>query len=304
MFRNRPALAAELLRDAFGMPVPEHKSIDIASSDFNETTPVEYRADAVVVLADEKPAMAVVVEVQRGFDRSKPWSWPVYLASVRARMKCPAALLVVAPTKRVAKWCRKPIVMGHPDLILRPLVIGPDNIPIITDPGQAGKTPEMGVLSAMAHGNRINSTEILNAAFAGLSGVDQQQATLYADMICAALKGAAFRHWESLMMTEVKYQSSFFRRVAAEWRAKGLEEGLEKGLEKGLETGLTKGLEKGREEGRAQGEARAIVVFLEARGIAVPEETRERIMRCDDLNVLEEWARRATVVDRVEKLFE
>jgi hypothetical protein len=48
---------------------------------------------------------AVVVEVQLRRDKNKHWTWPVYLASLRARYRCPTILLVVCLDRRTAEWC-------------------------------------------------------------------------------------------------------------------------------------------------------------------------------------------------------
>lgn len=45
----------------------------------------------------------------------------------------------------------------------------------------------------------------------------------------------------------------------------------------------------------AMGKATAILQFLEARGIAVSDSEREEILRCDDLDRLDRWARRAAL---------
>lgn len=57
-------------------------------------------------------------------------------------------------------------------------------------------------------------------------------------------------------------------------------------------------------QGRAEGEAKALLGFLEARGIVVPDDARERIMRCTDLDQLETWVRQAVTVSTVEELFD
>ena len=56
-------------------------------------------------------------------------------------------------------------------------------------------------------------------------------------------------------------------------------------------------------QGRAEGEARALLGFLDARGISVPDAARERIMRCTDLEQLEIWVRRAATISTVDELF-
>jgi uncharacterized membrane protein YgcG len=68
------------------------------SGDMTEVWPVELRAALVVELtgADGTPVMGIVVEVQLARDPAKRFSWPVYCASLRARLKAPAHLLVVS----------------------------------------------------------------------------------------------------------------------------------------------------------------------------------------------------------------
>jgi hypothetical protein len=45
----------------------------------------------------------------------------------------------------------------------------------------------------------------------------------------------------------------------------------------------------------AAAKAKTILLFLEARGIAVSESQQEEILRCDDLDRLDRWARRAAL---------
>lgn len=45
----------------------------------------------------------------------------------------------------------------------------------------------------------------------------------------------------------------------------------------------------------AAAKAKTILLFLEARGIAVSPSEQEEILRCDDLDVLDRWARRAAL---------
>ncbi|MGY2063695.1 hypothetical protein ACW9HQ_53105, partial [Nocardia gipuzkoensis] len=101
----------------------------------------------------------------------------------------------------VAEWCRKPIDFGHPELVLRPLVLGPDSIPAVTDPAEAIAAPERAVLSAIAHGNEPNADAVLSALMAGLSNTDYELGNTY------------------------EYRSDFARRYVAEGRAAGRAEG-------------------------------------------------------------------------------
>lgn len=71
LFRNRPELAPELLRDALHVSLPYYSEVRIESADLTESLPTEYRADLVILLVDGKPALGIVVEVQLHRDDHK-----------------------------------------------------------------------------------------------------------------------------------------------------------------------------------------------------------------------------------------
>jgi hypothetical protein len=129
LFRNRPEVAPELLRDMLHVALPAYSEVRIESADLTDIDPAEYRADLVVLLVDGKPVLGIVVEVQLQEAARKRFTWPVYVAGLRARLKCPACILVVTPDEAVAKWCRKPIEIGPPGNAFSPFVIGPASGP-------------------------------------------------------------------------------------------------------------------------------------------------------------------------------
>ena len=93
------------------------------------------------------------------------------------------------------------------------------------------------------------------------------------------------------MTASADYEKVIGDRYFSEWVNKGLEQGLERGRI------------EGREEGRAEGEIEAILAVLDARGLDIPSEARERISRCSDLHLLEKWIRRAATAKSVDDLF-
>lgn len=281
MFRGRPALAVEVLDRALGLSVPEHESIRVEPGEFPDIAPTEYRADVVVVLAGATgPVLAVVVEVQLGRDRVKRWSWPVYLTSLRARLRCSTLLMVVCVDPAVARWCAAPISLGHPGWTLIPLVLGPDRVPVVSEPIDAGRSPELAVLSALAHGGEPGGRSVLDALPHAFAAVDVERATLYSDIVFAALPAAAQRYLEVLMTTHAyEYKSDFVRRY------------------------VVQGRDEGREEGRVEGQATAVLAVLDARGIAVPEAARARIMACTDHDQLDTWVRRAAEATTIDAVF-
>src|SRR5687767_6854547 len=52
LFRNRPTLAPELMRDALRCELPAFTEARIDSADLTDVKPAEYRADLVVLLLD------------------------------------------------------------------------------------------------------------------------------------------------------------------------------------------------------------------------------------------------------------
>jgi hypothetical protein len=76
-FRNRPDLAAVLLRLVFGMDIPDGVAASLGSETFTECDSAEFRCDATIMLGDPlTPDVAIVVEVQLRWDDRKRYTWP------------------------------------------------------------------------------------------------------------------------------------------------------------------------------------------------------------------------------------
>jgi hypothetical protein len=158
----------------------------------------------------------------------------------------------------VASWAARPIETGHPGFVLSPLVLGPRSVPVIRDEEEAARAPELAVLSAMVHGQEHVAVEIAMAAVSAARRLDADRSTLYVDLVFASIHEAARAILEGLMASKkYEYQSEFAKRYFG------------------------------------QGEAQALLLVLDARGVDVPEEVRQRILRCTDLAVLDAWLARA-----------
>ncbi|WP_437713321.1 hypothetical protein WMF45_46500 [Sorangium sp. So ce448] len=277
LFKNRPTLAAEMLHDALGHPVPTFTEARVESSDLTELVPSDRRADVVVVLlvGEQQPAMAIVVEVQLGVDPDKPYVWPVYVTQTRARHRCPTRLLVVTINAKMARWSARPIDTGHPGWTLTPLVLGPQGVPVVTDAEQAKAAPEAVVLSAMAHGQSEVAEAIGMAFFSGAADeLDEERRAVYGDLVLSSLNAAARRKLEAMMKSGYQFQSEFARGYVA----------------------------KGRQEGIVDAKAHDVLAFLEARGLEVPAEVRERVLASTDIDELDRWIRRAAVISDAREL--
>ncbi|MDG6109501.1 hypothetical protein Daura_09410 [Dactylosporangium aurantiacum] len=276
MVRERPTLAAELLDGPSKVTVPDFDEARASPGDFTNVSPTEYRADAVVTLRrGSATVLAVVVEVQLRADVRKRRSWPVYVATLHARLECPVVLLVMCPARSVARWSSAPIRIGPPGSVVTPVTIGPDQVPVVTDLDTARRNPELAVLSALAHGGEPDPQPIFEALLTGLDVIDHEHAKMYTDLVFTVLPAAARDRLEALMTTtSYRYQSDFARRY----------------------------FDEGKTEGKAEGEAMAVLLVLQARNIAVPDEYRALIAGCTDEVRLVTWLQRASVAETIHDL--
>ncbi|MGQ0778801.1 MAG: hypothetical protein ACT4NY_31040 [Pseudonocardiales bacterium] len=282
MFRHRPGLAAELLCGVLGTPLPPYREATLGAAEVVALRPAEHRADAVVQLTGSTgPVCAVVVEIQLHRDEDKRWTWPEYVASVRRRWRCPTLLLVVCADVDTARWAATPIELGNTGSCLRPAVLGPDLVPVVTDPIAAARTPELAVLSALAHARDEGPHTVLDVLADALAHVEVDHAVEYAWLVLAALPDRARAHLEELMSTQThEYQSDFTRRLRGEGQAEG------------------------RAQGQAEGRAAMVLRILAHRGLDVSPSTRARVSGCTDLAQLEAWGDRALTADTVDEIFD
>jgi hypothetical protein len=141
-----------------------------------------------------------------------------------------------------------------------PLVLGPDRIPVITSATDAARSPELAVLSALAHGNEPEGTTVVLSALQALSRLDDAHRPLDADFVLASLGEAARKVLEATMMQgRYEFQSWIAKRAITE------------------------------------GKAEAVLAVLAARGLTVGDEPRRRVLACTDLATLDRWLARAVV---------
>ncbi|MFZ5894182.1 MAG: hypothetical protein ACOY0T_24185 [Myxococcota bacterium] len=303
LFKNRPELAAELLRDGLGFDLPAYSQVRIDSAEFAEVDPPEYRADLVVLLLDGKPVFGIIIEVQLRTDWRKRFSWPRYAAQLRARLKCDTIVLVVTPNGAVVRWASQPIPLGGASRFV-PVVVGPSAIPLVTDPEAARADPELAVLSTMAHGEGDVETavRIALAASAGIRTIqDAERIVLYSDLIQAALSEAARKAF-AMIPPGYEFQSELVRNAISKGRTEGRAEGRTEGRAEGRTEGRAEGRTEGKAVGLLEGKRGAILAVLESRKLAVSSEQRERILSTVDPTTLEHWLQRVALVASSDEL--
>lgn len=273
LFRECPALGMTLARDALHVDIPTGASARVVSAEFAELVPPEYRADVVLLLDDEhgNAVDAFIIEAQLQVDLNKLYSWHFYSAGARCRYRCPATVVAVTFDERVARWCSQPVVVDRAGSTLRVMALGRDQIPRITDVESARALPELAVLSAMAHGNEEGAEEIGLAALAGCAPLDNERASLYADIIYANMGEIARRALEALMeQKNYTYQTEFAK----------------------------KHFGAGEEEGRRG----LLIELLEERFGTLPAEVVARVEQASPEEI-STWGRRILTADSVQAVF-
>jgi hypothetical protein len=280
MIRSKPALGLVLL-DAVGVDVPANATADGIGEALSPVVS-DYRPDSVVaVRADrERIEHVLVVEIQLRRDPEKELSLPAYQALVRARHRAPCIVLVVTPVGRVAAWLRRPIHLGGGS-IFQALVVGPAELGRLRRRERhQSLRAELAFLRAIARGERDPSV-VLKAARVFDDLLPEERGALYFDVILDALPASARRRLEIVMQKEqLKFRSEFMRGLVKE------------------------GLQKGRTEGRAEGLRDGIRAVLAARDVTLTKKDERALDECDEVSVLEEWARRAARATTAADVFE
>ncbi|MEU6858153.1 hypothetical protein AB0B28_04660 [Glycomyces sp. NPDC046736] len=275
LLQANPKLATELYCGLLGERLPEYTDILAGSEALTRCDrPLERNCDNLeVFLSGKDPVFALIFEVQRAEDPEKLYSWPDYLISARTRLRCPVALVVICPDEKTARWVRHGVDTGHPGFVLIPLVIGPDQIPVITDPERARESVEMTIYSLLAHGEGRHGEEIMRAYYAAVPNLDQNKQDKYTRFALNALSEEARQRLEAIIMSdETSFGSNLLDRIEA--------------------------------KGEARGERKSLLAVLEARGIPVDESTRARIDTCDETEQIVAWLVRAASADSITEVFD
>ena len=222
LVRERPELAADLLRELLHVSLPVFTEARLAEASLNALVPTEYHADAVVLLVEGQTVFGIILEAQLHVDRDKPFTWPMYAVSARARHRCPFVVLVVTPDADTARWAAKTVDLGG-GLAWRAFVIGPEGIPVITDVDVAVREPHLAVLSVMAHGRDDDvptAVRVATAAAVGAAGLPESLKMLCFALIESSLGEAARKSFEMLPQGQ-QFFSETQRRLFAQGKADG-----------------------------------------------------------------------------------
>jgi hypothetical protein len=237
LFRHRPQLLLVLLALVDPTLVPDIPDAVMvpAPGEIAGVHHAQHRADLVLhcmAPGTARPGHAFILEVQLAPDPDKHFTWPMHAAGIGARERCPVTLVALTLDQRTARWAAAPrsLRIGGP-AVVAPVVIGPAQIPRITELAEARALPELAVLSAAAHGRTCGAEHIAHAALLACAALDTLHHALYADFVVACLGPEARRALEVIMpLPHFVPQSDIGKQIYAEGRSEGLKEGRSEAL--------------------------------------------------------------------------
>ncbi|MCC9706869.1 hypothetical protein E4N62_17300 [Streptomyces sp. MNU76] len=284
IFQEYPDLFSRL-SEVLGVEFAPPTSVTILPTDVTETRPLERRLDTLLRLETEgDEPLLLAVEAQGKKDPAKPASWAYYASYLLTKYQLQPMLLIVCQDHATAEWAAREVRFGPrqwPLLTLRPLVAGPHNMPVITDPAEVRKDLAVATLSTITHGKSPDIGAILKAMTTVLQDTPDSVKNPVIEFISQGLgKLPAAALWRKLVAVDLSfYKSPLFEEVRDEAQAKGRAKGL------------------------AEGRAQDILFILERRGLDIPDGARERIAACDDLDVLRQWLDRSLTASSTDAVF-
>lgn len=266
-----------------GVDVPEDLELRPGPDAVRGGGPHDYFPDGTMVAqgtTDYEALEAFIVEVQLSEDSRKQFTWPLYVAVTRNRLRCPTTLVVFTDSDEVARWAAR-VIEANGDISIRAVVIGPRQIPRTLSIERAREVPALAVLAIVAHGRGPEARQLGSIAWAAVRPlVDRgdELGMLYLDVMLAYLDPRVLEQIleDDMMILGYEPISPYFKRRDAEVFAKG----------------------------RARGMARMLERLMERQGLDPTDEQRRSIVSCNDPDTLQHWFDRALGATNATEIFE
>jgi hypothetical protein len=274
LLTESPELLVDLVRRCFGFHVPDGLEL-VPGPETVRVLASERIADGAIVARRHGGGLreAFVVEVQLRLDRAKRKAWASYVVGTWARLGCPTTLVVVTLSERVARWAAEPVDIGRGRLVLKPLVVGPSQIPADMSLEDARAWPEKLALSVITHGHKGGSLSLGRTALKiaqELVASGEHGSIVLADLISASVNAGVKRIVEAEMIVDGR---EYFSNIGRSYVK------------------------------QAKAMAKALGAVIEARALQPTAEQRVLIDRCHDHQQLDRWIRRAALADDMTEVF-
>jgi hypothetical protein len=210
LLREEPRLIRRLVAGRIDSDLERDSRIEVADATVSPaSTPITRAVDLALLVRSQlgEAQMTLLFEVQLARDPEKAFSWPVYIAHYAAAHRAPCVLVVITLNRSVARWVRR-IARAAGGITIRPIVIGPDEIPRIDDVELARGEPALALLSVFAHFGRptAEALPVARAFFAAIGSLDPPRGARYADMAIPAMMLKAPELGELIMSRRDHYE--------------------------------------------------------------------------------------------------
>ena len=182
--------------------------------------------------------------------------------------------MVFCRDRSTARACARPIPTGHPEFVLTPIVIGPEDVPDPDGQGTAGAAAELTMMAVWAGSADLRDPAVQIRTLRLIAGLEPERLATYTRIVLiAAPDEPSRRALEALMATVFK--NEFLDKLEA----------------------------RGEARGEAAGRAQMLLQVLAARHIAVPAKIRDQVLACTDIAQLDTWGSKAATAQSVEEIF-
>ena len=279
---NDPSIIVALARSA-GLELPDDTAVRCVSVSIPNPIP-DLRSDGLAAFErGGRAVLALPVEVQLRVDPQKWRSWPRYSTEAHWHYGVPVALLVVTPYENVAAWARRGCSLGYSIPEFRPLVIGPEAVPVIASEDEARRRPGLATLSALAHSD---NERVVRAALGAIGELPDEERVVYCEAIMGKVDAAMKATLSKELIEKWEFEPWFLEMLFA----RDLRERYEAGLAEGVA------------EGEGRGRAAVLLRLLAARFGEVLPEIGERVHRAS-ADEIDRWAVRVLDARSLEDVF-
>lgn len=274
-------IVPQIAIEEFGVFTDAYARVRTDSEALTERFPVELNCDGVQICEDEEgnPVHAFIIEVQRSPDQRKRFTWPAYVVNLFARLERPVTLIVICTNRATAKWASNLVSeVGQPGCVFTPLVLGPDQLPLLTVDDDRPHFLERSLLAMIVNSEEDQMAQAVLTYMreaSKLSDDEVQRYTIYA----LSYLDEGPRSIVEILMEDRKifpYGSPLLERTQRESEARG----------------------------EARGKAQDVLKLLASRGVGLTDELRERVESCTDIDQLDAWFDRALAASTAGDVFD
>ncbi|MQY07409.1 hypothetical protein [Actinomadura macrotermitis] len=272
LIRTHPDLALWALRTVAGADVVTSGRLRVHKGELNDRISTDRQADTLFVDGPfHSPHRLLISEVETRLTKAKLEQCARYGAILLVQYNKPVHVVMFTPDPRADRFSAPvTITRGDVSVALKPVIVGPAQLPVITEPAQVAADPALATLAVMAHGLE---KDVGPAYLEGLDAIETEHAMRYFDYATNMSAVSVRTQLEQLMTTtDLPLRSEFAKRHIA--------------------------------QGKVEGEVICLFAVLEARGLTVSSAAKDRINTCDDPDQLRAWVQRAAVAETTDQIFD